>query len=97
VCCESRKERRRGSNDRAHVEPKNWAVLGTVVGYHRHDTPSELLLLNKIWILQSWVTNYFLPPAACCSKSSSRRSAAALPKHEAGYSWSVFGTQLDVS
>jgi len=46
------------------VEPKNWAVLGTVVGYHRYDTPSELLLLNKIWILQSLVTNYFLPLAA---------------------------------
>lgn len=39
-------------------------MLGTVVGYHRYDTPSELLLLNKIWILQSLVTNYFLPLAA---------------------------------
>jgi len=46
------------------VQPKNWAVVPTVVGYHRYDTPGEFLLLNKIWILQSLVTNYFLPPAA---------------------------------
>ena len=30
------------------------------MGYHRYDTPSELLLLNKIWVLQSQMTNYFL-------------------------------------
>ena len=49
------------SNDGAHVEQKNWAVVRTVVGHHRYDTPAELLLLNKIWQLQSKVTNYFLP------------------------------------
>jgi hypothetical protein len=26
------------SNDGAHVEQKNWAVVRTVVGYHRYDT-----------------------------------------------------------
>jgi hypothetical protein len=49
------------SNDGAHVEQKNWAVVRTVVGYHRYDTPAELLLLNKIWVPQSLMTNYFLP------------------------------------
>ncbi|MEO6205551.1 MAG: transposase family protein [Mycobacteriales bacterium] len=49
------------SNDGAHVEQKNWAVVRTVVGYHRYDTSAELLLLNKIWVLQSRMTNYFLP------------------------------------
>ncbi|HZK36445.1 MAG TPA: hypothetical protein VFC57_05780, partial [Aeromicrobium sp.] len=39
---------------------KNWAVVRTVVGYHRYDTPAELVLLNKIWVLQSQMTNYFL-------------------------------------
>jgi hypothetical protein len=34
-------------NDGAHVEQKNWAVVRTVAGYHRYDTPGELLLLNK--------------------------------------------------
>jgi hypothetical protein len=32
-----------------------------VVGYHRYDTAAELLLLNKIWVLQSQMTNYFYP------------------------------------
>ena len=49
------------SNDGAHVEQKNWAVVRTVVGYHRYDTTAELLLLNKIWALQSLMTNYFGP------------------------------------
>jgi len=49
------------SNDGAHVEQKNWTVVRTLVGYHRYDTPAELLLLNKIWMLQSLITNFFLP------------------------------------
>ena len=47
-------------NDGAHVEQKNWAVVRTVVGYHRYDTTAELLLLNRIWVLQSQITNHFL-------------------------------------
>ena len=56
------------SNDGAHVEHKNWAVVRTVAGYHRYDTPAELLLLNKIWVLQSLITNYFLPQQKLISK-----------------------------
>jgi hypothetical protein len=56
------------SNDGAHVEQKNWAVVRTVVGYHRYDTPAELLLLNKIWLLQSKITNFFLPQQKLISK-----------------------------
>jgi hypothetical protein len=56
------------SNDGAHVEQKNWAVVRTVVGYHRYDTGAELLLLNKIWVLQSLITNYFLPQQKLISK-----------------------------
>lgn len=56
------------SNDGAHVEQKNWAVVRTVVGYHRYDTPAELLLLNKIWVLQSSMTNFFLPQQKLVSK-----------------------------
>src|SRR5664280_2826637 len=56
------------SNDGAHVEQKNWAVVRTVVGYHRYDTPAELALLNQIWVLQSQLTNYFLPQQKLVSK-----------------------------
>lgn len=55
-------------NDGAHVEQKNWAVVPTVVGYHRYDTARELLLLNKIWALQSLITNHFLPQQKLISK-----------------------------
>jgi hypothetical protein len=56
------------SNDGAHVEQKNWAIVRTVVGYHRYDTKAELLLLNKIWVLQSKLTNYFYPQQKLISK-----------------------------
>jgi hypothetical protein len=56
------------SNDGCHVEQKNWAIVRTVVGYHRYDTPAELLLLNKIWVLQSQLTNYFSPQQKLVSK-----------------------------
>ena len=56
------------SNDGAHVEQKNWAVVRTVVGYHRYDTAAELLLLNEIWLLQSLMTNYFCPQQKLISK-----------------------------
>lgn len=56
------------SNDGAHVEQKNWAVVRTVVGYHRYDTPAELAVLNKIWVLQSRITNYFLAQQKLVSK-----------------------------
>jgi hypothetical protein len=32
-------------------------VVRAVVGYHRYDTKAELLLLNRIWTLQSMMTN----------------------------------------
>jgi hypothetical protein len=43
-------------------------VVRTVVGYHRHDTPAELVLLNKIWVLQSQMTNNFLAQQKLTSK-----------------------------
>ena len=55
-------------NDGCHVEQKNWAIVRIVVGYHRYDTAAELLLLNKIWVLQSKLTNYFLPQQKLVSK-----------------------------
>jgi len=71
--CEQRqitftRSRAGNSNDGAHVEQKNWAVVRTVVGYHRYDTTAELLLLNEIWALQSDMTNYFLAQQKLTSK-----------------------------
>jgi hypothetical protein len=68
------------SNDGAHVEQKNWAVVRTVVGYHRYDTAPELLLLNKIWVLQSLMTNYFYPQQKLISKV--RDGAKVIKKYD---------------
>lgn len=43
-------------------------MVRTVVGYHRYDTAAELRLLNQIWVLQSQITNYFLPQQKLVSK-----------------------------
>ena len=74
-------------NDGCHVEQKNWAVVRTVVGYHRYDTASEMLLLNEIWQLQSKLTNYFYPQQKLISKVrhgakvSKKYDKAATPFH----------------
>ena len=55
-------------NDGCHVEQKNWAVVRTVVGYHRYETAAELLLLNEIWQLQSKLSNHFYPQQKLLTK-----------------------------
>jgi hypothetical protein len=56
-------------NDGAHVEQKNWAVVRQVAGYHRYDTEAERVLLNRIWALQTLLTNYFYPQQKLISKT----------------------------
>ncbi len=68
-------------NDGCHVEQKNWAVVRTVVGYHRYDTAAELLLLNEIWQLQSKLTNYFYPQQKLMSKVRRRRQGVQEIRH----------------
>jgi hypothetical protein len=77
------------NNDSCHVEQKNWAVVGTMVGYHRYHTAAELLLLNEIWQLQSKLTNHFYPQQKLMSKVrdgakvSKKYDTAATPFHRA--------------
>jgi hypothetical protein len=56
------------SNDGAHVEQKNWTTVRQLVGYLRHDTEAELLLLNKIWERQALIGNHFYPQQKLVSK-----------------------------
>jgi hypothetical protein len=94
IWCRSReitftRARSTNKNDGCHVEQKNWAVVRTVVGYHRYDTASELLLLNEIWQLQSQLTNYFYPQQKLISKVrdgakvTKKYDKAATPFHRA--------------
>jgi hypothetical protein len=55
-------------NEGRHVSEKNGAAVRTVVGYHSYATAAELLLLNKIWQLQSRLANYFYPQQKLLSK-----------------------------
>ncbi|WP_018598789.1 DDE-type integrase/transposase/recombinase [Mycobacterium sp. 155] len=55
-------------NDGCHVEQKNWTTVRVLVGYHRYDTAAEVVLLNKIWVLQSLLGNYFSPQQKLKSK-----------------------------
>ena len=67
-------------------------MVRTVVGYHRYDTGAGLLLLNKIWVLQSQMTNYFLAQQKLLSKvrdgakiTKIARAALVLTHFEHGY------------
>lgn len=57
------------SNDQAHVEQKNWAMVRRCVGYHRYDTARELDLLNQLWALESVMTNLFIPQQKLATKT----------------------------
>src|ERR1700739_2764653 len=67
-------------NDGCHVEQKNWTTVRTLVGYHRHDTPAELLLLNRIWALHSLVSNHFYPQQKLVYKA--RDGATVIKKYD---------------
>ena len=67
-------------NDGCHVEQKNWTTVRTLVGYHRYDTPAELLLLNKIWARQSLLSNYFYPQQKLVYKA--RDGAKVIKKYD---------------
>ena len=49
-------------NDGCHVEQKNWSAVRALVGYHRYDTPAEVLLLNRIWTLAVLARQLLLSP-----------------------------------
>lgn len=74
------RDRPANKNDGCHVEQKNWAVVRTVVGYHRYDTAPEMLLLNEIWQLQSKLTNYFQPQQKLLTKV--RKGAKVTKKYD---------------
>jgi transposase InsO family protein len=67
-------------NDGCHVEQKNWATVRVMVGYHRYDTTAELMLLNKIWALQSLLANYFYPQQKLICKV--RHGAKVIKKYD---------------
>lgn len=48
-------------NDQNYVEQKNYSVIRRVLGYARHDTHTELLIINQILALYRLYVNFFQP------------------------------------
>jgi len=49
-------------NDNAYIEEKNWTHVRKVVGYLRYDTPSEQMIINKLYQQElSLYKNFFQP------------------------------------
>jgi len=48
-------------NDNCYVEQKNYSVVRKMVGYRRYDTLEEQEILNRLYRLVSFYTNYFQP------------------------------------
>lgn len=55
-------------SDSRYAEQTDWAVVRTLAGYHGHSVAAEVRLLNKIWKLQSLLTNYFCPQQKLVAK-----------------------------
>ncbi|MBS3789258.1 transposase family protein [Candidatus Bipolaricaulota bacterium] len=64
-------------NDNCYIEQKNWSVVRKTVGYRRHDTDEERVILNKIYKLLRPYTNYFQPSLKLVEKE---RSGAKVTK-----------------
>ena len=48
-------------NDNAHVEEKNWTAVRRLVGYERYTSRPALEILNRLYGLLRWHTNFFQP------------------------------------
>lgn len=67
-------------NDTCYVEQKNYAVVRKIVGYGRHDTEAELVLLNQLYQPLSLYTNYFQPLRKLVGKT--RQGAKVKKKYD---------------
>jgi hypothetical protein len=66
------------SNDAAHVEQKNWAVVRRAVGYHRYEGETQIDILNGIYALLRLQINFFTPQQKLISET---RTGAKVTKH----------------
>ena len=55
-------------NDNAYIEEKNWTHVRKVVGYLRHDTLDELVILNDLYADLRLYKNFFQPVMKLVSK-----------------------------
>jgi hypothetical protein len=48
-------------NDNCFVEQKNYSVVRRAVGYLKYDTDEEMRIMNKLYKVLRFYTNFFLP------------------------------------
>jgi hypothetical protein len=65
-------------NDTCYVEQKNYSVVRRMVGYARYDTPEELAVLNRLYIVLRFYTNFFQPTMKLVGKE---RRGSRVTKH----------------
>ena len=56
-------------NDGCFVEQKNYSIIRHAVGYARFDSPYQLALLNKLYLLLRLRTNFFQPSMKLLTKT----------------------------
>jgi hypothetical protein len=64
------------------VEQKNWDIARRTVGYWRYDTPSEVALLNQIWVALSPLINLLTPQQKLLTKT--RAGAKVTKTYDSG-------------
>ncbi|MCX6089924.1 MAG: hypothetical protein NTX88_06085 [Candidatus Atribacteria bacterium] len=60
------------------MEQKNWTMVRKTVGYLRYETEEELSLLNQLYALLRFYTNFFQPVTKLVSKE---RVKSKVKKH----------------
>lgn len=64
-------------NDSCFVEQKNWSVVRRTLGYGRFDSPGQLEMINRLYLILRLFTNYFQPVMTLLSK---QRTGAKLSR-----------------
>ena len=68
-------------NDNAHVEQKNWTHVRQIFGYERLESRDFVEVMNKIYLIQNQIQNFFIPQFKL--KSKVRIMAKIKKKHDA--------------
>jgi len=55
-------------NDNAHVEQKNGDKVRELVGHHRYELISQVIILNALYEVSDLYDNFFIPSVKCVGK-----------------------------
>jgi hypothetical protein len=67
-------------NDNCFVEQKNYSVVRRAVGYLKYDTDEEMRIMNKLYKVLRFYTNFFLPSMKLIEKT--RMGSKVIKKYD---------------